>query len=94
MFASILVLAVSMTAAVRRSAEGRQLAAAIADQSREEQVLRAQIADEIVRVDSLAQRDRILRVAASLGLRPAREVEVHHLSEPLLPSAGPGDGTP
>ncbi|MEN8144613.1 MAG: hypothetical protein ABFS14_06630 [Gemmatimonadota bacterium] len=78
---SVLFLVVSMTVSVRRTAEGRRLSETISDMDREEGMLRAQLADEIVRVESLESRPRVLRAASDLGLRPAEDTQVTYLED-------------
>lgn len=79
---SILCLVVSMTVSVRRTAEGRRLSETISDMDREERLLRAQLADEIVRVESLESRPRVLGAASDLGLYPAEDTQVTYLEDP------------
>lgn len=74
----------SLILSVDRTAEGRKLAESINQLSREEQLLRIRQSEELVRVDSLSSRERILIAAAQFGLRPARDDEVVH-----LPDVGP-----
>lgn len=78
------LVALSLGVSVRRTAEGRRLAESINDLRAEEQVLLTRFSEELVRVDSLGSRERILLAAARLGLRPASDDEVLH-----LPDVGP-----
>ena len=74
----------SLILSVDRTGEGRRLAESINDLRREEQVLSIRQSEELVRVDSLSSRERILVAAARFGLRPAMDDEVLH-----LPDVGP-----
>lgn len=74
----------SLVVSVDRTAEGRRLAESINELRREQEVLRIRQTEELVRVDSLSSRDRILVAAARFGLRPASDNEVLH-----LPDVGP-----
>jgi hypothetical protein len=74
----------SLVVSVDRTAEGRKLAESINEFQREEEVLRIRQSEELVRVDSLSSRERILVAAARYGLRPATDDEVLH-----LPDVGP-----
>jgi hypothetical protein len=74
----------SLVVSVDRTAEGRELAESINELRREQEVLRMRQAEELVRVDSLSSRERVLVAAARLGLRPAADDEVLH-----LPDVGP-----
>jgi len=74
----------SLVLAVDRTAEGRKLAESISELSREEEMLLIRQSEELVRVDSLSSRERILIAAARYGMRPARDDEVVH-----LPDVGP-----
>lgn len=57
------------------------LAESLSDYRTEEQLLVTRLADELVRVDSLSSRERILAVGSRQGLRPARDDEVLHLPD-------------
>jgi len=81
---SILAVVASLIGSVNRTANGNRLAESISDLRREEEVLRTRLSEELVRVDSLASRDRILVAAARFGMRPATDDEVVH-----LPDVGP-----
>jgi hypothetical protein len=70
-----------MAVSVRRTAEGRRLAESLSELEREELVLRTQLAEELIRVDSLSSRERILVEAARLGLRSPRDEEIVHLPD-------------
>ena len=74
----------SLFVSVDRTAEGRKLAESIGELRSEEELLRIRQSEELVRVDSLSSRDRILATAVRIGLRPAADDEVHH-----LPDVGP-----
>jgi hypothetical protein len=78
------LVALSLLVSVRRTAEGRRIAASINELREEEQVLLTRLSYELVRVDSLSSRERILVSAAPLGLRPATDDEILH-----LPDVGP-----
>jgi len=84
MAVSLAAVVGSLIASVNRTANGNRLAESISDLRKEEEVLRTRQSEELVRVDSLSSRDRILVVAARLGMRPARDDEVVH-----LPDVGP-----
>jgi hypothetical protein len=74
----------SLIGSVDRTGDGRKLAESINELRTEEEVLRIRQSEELVRVDSLASRERILVAAARFGLRPATDDEVVH-----LPDVGP-----
>ena len=74
----------SLVVSVDRTARGRQLAESLTELRTEEEVLRIRQSEELVRVDSLASRERILVAAARFGLRPATDDQVVH-----LPDVGP-----
>ena len=78
---SLLILAIAMTSAVRRSAEARVISDELGRLSVDEQVVRDQLAAETLRADSLGSRARIQAVAGKLGLRPARDQEMTFLRE-------------
>ena len=80
----VLAVAGSLLVSVNRTSTGRLLAESLSDYRTEEQLLMTRLADELVRVDTLASRERILTVAGRYGLRPARDDEVLH-----LPDVGP-----
>lgn len=82
--AGFLSVAASLLISVDRTAEGRLLAESINAYGTEEQLLLTRLSEELVRVDSLASRERILVVGARYGLRPAADDEVLH-----LPDVGP-----
>jgi len=73
-----------MLVSVRRTAEGRRLAESINELRDEEQLLLTRLSYELVRVDSLSSRERILIAGARFGLRPATDDEIIH-----LPDVGP-----
>lgn len=81
---ALTIMAGSLLVSVRRTAEGRRLAESINELREEEQVLLNRLSYELVRVDSLSSRERVLVAAAPLGLRPATDDEVVH-----LPDVGP-----
>ena len=81
---SIVAVAGSLLVSVDRTAEGRLMAEAINQYRTEEQLLLTRLSEELVRVDSLGSRERILVAAARFGLRPATDDEVLH-----LPDVGP-----
>jgi len=64
-----------MVISIRRTAEGRRITEALNDLNEGETLLRAQLAEEVLRVDSLSSLDRIEGVAAELGLRWPRDDE-------------------
>lgn len=74
----------SLFLSVDRTGEGRKLAESINELRREEELLSIRQSEELVRVDSLSSRERILVAAAGFGLRPATDDEVIH-----LPDVGP-----
>jgi hypothetical protein len=74
----------SLFLSVDRTGEGRKLAESINELRREEELLSLRQSEELVRVDSLSSRERILVAAARFGLRPATDDEVIH-----LPDVGP-----
>jgi hypothetical protein len=74
----------SLILSVDRTGEGRKLAESINELRREEEVLKIRQSEELLRVDSLSSRERILVAAARFGLRPATDDEVLH-----LPDVGP-----
>ncbi len=74
----------SLVVSVNRTADGRRLAESINELQREEEMLRIRQSEELVRVDSLSSRERILVAAARFGMRPAMDDEVLH-----LPDVGP-----
>lgn len=82
--AGVIAVAASLLVSVDRTTEGRLLAESITDYRTEEQLLLTRLSEELVRVDSLGSRERILVVAARSGLRPAADDEVIH-----LPDVGP-----
>lgn len=94
MAAAVFGLAAAMIVSVRRGAEVRLLSGSLADLGRKEMLVRARLARAMVRVDSLGSRERILSVAAPLGLRLPREREIVFLRdvEELDTSSGPGAG--
>lgn len=81
-----LVVAVSMTTAVRRGAEARRLSREIEALSRAEQVTRDRLGRVAHRVDSLSSRARIREAAEKLGLRPATDREIVFLEDVADPS--------
>jgi cell division protein FtsL len=76
-----LLLVASMLVSLRRTAGGRKLSESLNALAREEVVLRTQLAEELVRVDSLSSRERILEVAAGLGLRSPEDREIINLPD-------------
>ena len=86
MFAAGCVSAVigSLVVSVNRTADGRRLAESINELRTEEEMLTIRQSEELVRVDSLSSRERILVAAARFGMRPATDDEVLH-----LPDVGP-----
>jgi cell division protein FtsL len=83
---STVALIVSLGVSVRRSADGTRIARELADLQRAERAAEAQAAEEVVRVDSLASRRRILTVAERMGLRPAHEGEILYLPDTTAPT--------
>jgi hypothetical protein len=84
MAVSLAAVVGSLIASVNRTANGNRLAESINGLRREDEVLRTRLSEELVRVDSLSSRDRIVIAAARLGMRPATDDEVVH-----LPDVGP-----
>jgi hypothetical protein len=84
---SVLVLGASMVVSIRRTAEGRRITEALTDLRDGEQLLRAQLAEEVLRVDSLSSLARIEDAAAELGLRWPRDDEWE-----LMPDVETTDG--
>ncbi len=82
----------SLGISVRRSAQGTQIAAELADLQREERALEAQAVEEWIRVDSLESRERVLESAGQLGLRPSLEGEILYLPEITAPSSAGSAG--
>ena len=82
--ACLSAVAGSLFVSVDRTAGGRKLAETINELRTEEQVLVTRLSEELVRVDSLSSRERILVAGARFGLRPASDDEVLH-----LPDVGP-----
>lgn len=82
--AGVLTVAASLLVSVDRTSGGRMLAESINQYRTEEQLLLTRLADELVRVDSLSSRERILQVAGRRGFRPAEDHEILH-----LPDVGP-----
>jgi len=82
--ACLSAVAGSLFVSVDRTAGGRKLAETINELRTEEQVLLTRLSEELVRVDSLSSRERILVTGARFGLRPASDDEVLH-----LPDVGP-----
>ena len=74
----------SLFLSVDRTGEGRRLAESINELRREEELLTLRQSEELLRVDSLSSRERILVAAARFGMRPAADDEVLH-----LPDVGP-----
>ena len=74
----------SLFLSVDRTGEGRKLAESINELRREEELLTLRQSEELLRVDSLSSRERILVAAARFGMRPASDDEVLH-----LPDVGP-----
>jgi hypothetical protein len=89
----MLVLVTSLGISVRRTAHGTRVAAEVAELQREERALQSQSVEEWLRVDSLQSRDRILRAASELGLRPSHEGEILYLSDVTTPT-GVGSAAP
>lgn len=73
---ALLAIPAGLVVAVQRTAEGTRLAEQLDELRRETRLLEEALVDEVVRVDSLASRERIERAAGPLGLRPASEEEV------------------
>lgn len=72
---STLVLGAAMIVSIRRTAEGRRITEALNELNEGEQLIRAQLAEEVLRVDSLSSLGRIEKVAGELGLRWPRDDE-------------------
>ncbi len=89
---SVLVLIAALGVSVRRTANGTRIAGELADLQRAERAAEAQAAEEWARVDSLASRRHVLRVAGRLGLRPAHEDEIIYLSDTTTPDGVGSDG--
>lgn len=73
---AVLTIPAGLFISVRRTAEGTRLSEQLAELRRETVLLEEALVDEVVRVDSLASRERIGRVAPELGLRQATDDEV------------------
>lgn len=73
---AVLTIPAGLFVSVRRTAEGTRLSEQLAELRRETVLLEEALVDEVVRVDSLASRERIGRVASELGLRQATDGEV------------------
>jgi hypothetical protein len=82
------LLIVSLTSAVRRSEMGRRLSQELDELEADQLILRDRVATQIARADSLAALPRMERAARQIGLRPAEDGEVFHLSEPSSTEAG------
>ncbi len=82
--AGVMAVAAGLVVSVDRTTEGRLLAESLHDYRTEEQLLLARLSEEMIRVDSLTSRERILVVAARSGFRPAADDEILH-----LPDVGP-----
>lgn len=78
---SAAVLLAGMAVSVDRTSEARRLSREISELEREAEAARARVAEESRRLDSLTSRERILRRAKSLGLRPADDDEIVFLRE-------------
>ncbi|MBK5098249.1 MAG: hypothetical protein JJE01_10735 [Gemmatimonadetes bacterium] len=89
---TVAALVGSLGISVRRSAQGTQVAAELANLQREERALEAQAVEEWIRVDSLESRERVLESAAELGLRPSMEGEILYLPEITAPSSAGSAG--
>ena len=87
-----LALILSLGVSVRRSADGTRLSREISELERAERAAAAQAGEEVVRVDSLASRRRILSVAGRLGLRPAHEGELLYLPDIAAPVGAGSEG--
>ena len=90
---ALAALIVGLGISVRRSAQGTQVAAELAELQREERALEAQSVEEWLRVDSLESRERVMEAARGLGLRPSTEGEILYLPDVAAPS-GVGGGSP
>lgn len=90
--ASTVALIVSLAVSVRRSADGTGIARELADLQRAERAAGAQAEEELIRVDSLSSRRRILSVADRLGLRPAHEGEILYLPDTAAPAGAGSEG--
>lgn len=90
---AMLTIPAGLLVSVRRTAEGTRLSEQLAELRRETILLEEALVDEVVRVDSLASRERIGRVASELGLRQATDDEIvllGDMSEPTrIASEGP-----
>lgn len=73
---ALLTIPAGLFISVRRTADGTRLSEQLAELRRETVLLEEALVDEVVRVDSLASRERIGRVASELGLRQATDDEV------------------
>lgn len=73
---AVLTVPAGLFVSVRRTAEGTRMSERLAELQREIVLLEEALVEEVVRVDSLASRERIGRVASELGLRQATDDEV------------------
>lgn len=78
---ALAALSTSMLAAVRRSSEARRLSTELEVLERAAGTARSELAEAMVRADSLSSRSHVMQVGASLGLRPAAETEFEWLDE-------------
>lgn len=90
---SVAALLVSLVVSIRRGARGNELAGDLAELRRTEELLRAQIAEEEGRVDSLSSRSRIEAAAGRLGLHPPDDSRIIYLPE-IAPVSGAGSAAP
>lgn len=79
--ASAGVLVGGMATAVERGSTAREISEEITELERRGTALQSRVAEAMRRLDSLRSRERILREARRLGLRPASDEEITFLRE-------------
>lgn len=88
MVLAALSIPVGLMISVRRTADGTRLAEQLADLRRETMLLEETLVDEVVRVESLTSRERIVRIVEERGFRQAADDEVVIVGEVSLKSDG------
>lgn len=91
--AAALTIPAGLVISVTRSAEGTRLAEQLEELRRETRLLEEALVDEVVRVDSLASRERIGHAAGALGLRQAEDFEVVILRDVGRSTTADGEGS-
>lgn len=91
MVLALLTVPAGLFISVQRSAEGTRLSERLSELRRETVLLEEALVDEVVRVDSLASRERIGRIASELGLRQASDDEVVILGDVNEPTHVAGE---